>query len=512
MTCYGSFLRHVDDTPSHQDGIKHNLTADDPRWKTNELASPERLLFLDGTLQSLSESEREYHEALVHPAMFAHPGPERVAIVGGGEGATLREVLKHDTVTSAVMIELDEMMVDIAKEHLPFMSDCSDIVGSAPSCFDDERATILFEDGRVYFFDRYGPKVEGTTDEKFDVIILDALDPEDDTEIADMLYTDDDFLTALYRSMSDDGVLIIQVGSAPSIHDPRPDLGVYARRENMFRLLEGHSETAAMFVYEEAHCGFLEPHSFLVVCKSDDCRRRWYAESDQIDFAIYERIRDTKSSEPALVHFDGSTQRSYQVPPRAWETVYCRREPEPFECAYRGLDLTKEIHEFDWSGEEKNSFEIKVTKNPNGSKDETRVYATTDIKKGDYIMASDLAASFTVSDDSLDNLKKNTEVVGTGRVAIIEDLLEYVGYHGHRSMSPGSSTNYVEVGGSFLIRRTNREAEANVGKWMPNHPSGKIPVYSPVYERRMRSFDVFLVATRDIKEGEEVVKHENIWA
>ena len=147
----------VDDTPSHQDGIRHNLTADDPRWVTNEVASPERLLFLDGTLQSMSESEREYHEALVHPAMFAHPHPERVAIVGGGEGATLREVLKHDTVTEAVMIELDEMMVDIAKEHLPVMSDCSDLVGSAPSCFDDERATVLYEDGRAYFFDRYGP-------------------------------------------------------------------------------------------------------------------------------------------------------------------------------------------------------------------------------------------------------------------------------------------------------------------------------------------------------------------
>mmetsp|Transcript_23035 Transcript_23035/g.49984 ORF Transcript_23035/g.49984 Transcript_23035/m.49984 type:complete len:857 (+) Transcript_23035:271-2841(+) len=503
----------IDDTPSHQDGIKHNLAPDDPRWLTNEVASPERLLFLDGTLQSMSESEREYHEALVHPAMFAHPHPERVAIVGGGEGATLREVLKHDTVTEAVMIELDEMMVDIAKEHLPFMSDCSDLVGSAPSCFDDERATVLYEDGRAYFFDKYGPSAaEKTEEEKFDVIVLDALDPEDDAEIADKLYTDDAFLTALYRSMSDDGVLIIQVGTAPSIHDPRADLGVYARREKMFKLLEGHSETAAMFVYEEAHCGFLEPHSFLVVCKSDGCRKRWYAESDEIDFAIYERILDTKSSEPALVHFDGSTQRSYQIPPRAWETVYCRREPEPFECAYRGLDLTKEIHEFDWGDEEENSFEVKVTKGPDG-KNEPRVYAATDdIKKGDYIMASDLAASFTVSDDSLDNLKKNTELVGTGRVTVIENLLEYVDRHGHRSIAPGSSTNYVEVGGSFMIRRSDNEAEVNIGKWIPTHPSGKIPVYSPVYERRMRSFDVFLVATRDIEEGEEIVKPVNLWA
>ena len=506
----------VDDTPSYADGLRHNLTVDDPRWMTSEVASPERLLFLDGTLQSMSESEHEYHEALVHPAMFAHPSPRRVAIVGGGEGATLREVLKHDTVQDAVMIELDAMMVDIAREHLPFMSDCSDIESSAPSCFDDKRATVLFEDGRKYFFDRFGKDVAATKvkdDDKFDVIILDALDPEDDTDIADMLYTDDAFLTALYRSMTDDGVLIIQIGTAPSIHDPRPDLGVYARRELMFRLLESHADTSHMFVYEEAHCGFLEPHSFLVVCKSDSCRRRWYAEADEVDYAIYERIRTTVSGESALVHFDGSTLKSYQVPPKAWETVYCRRDPEPFECAYRGLDLTKEIHDLAWEEEDddESSFEVRTVKNEETGEDETRVYATDDIKAGDYVMASDLASSFAVSDDSLANLQKNTEIVGTGRVTVIEDFLDFVDYHGHPSKAPGSATNYVEVGGTFMMRRTSAEGKANVGKWMPEHPSGKIPVFSPVYERRMKSFDLFLVATRDIKAGEEVLKHDKIW-
>lgn len=503
----------VDYTPSYKDGLKHNLTIDDPRWMTNEVASPERLLFLDGTLQSMSDSEQEYHEALVHPAMFAHPNPKRVAIVGGGEGATLREVLKHDTVESATMIELDEKMVEIAKQYLPFMSDCSDLVGSAPSCFDDERAEVLIEDGRKYFFDRYGADAVVKDEDQFDVIILDALDPEDDTVIADMLYTDDDFLTALYKSMSDDGILIIQVGTAPSIHDPRPDLGVYARRELMFNLLEGHSETSHMFVYEEAHCGFLEPHSFLVVCKSDSCHKRWYAEADEIDYAIYDRIRDTKSEQRALVHFDGSTQKSYQVPPRAWETVYCRRDPEPFECAYRGLDLTKDIHDLAWdeSEEEESSFEIKTAKNEKTGEEETRVYATEDIKKGDYVMASDLASSFAVSDDSLANLKKNTEIVGTGRVTVIEDFLEFVDYHGHHSKAQGSTANYVEVGGTFMMRRTEDESKANVGKWMPDHPSGKIPVFSPVYERRMKSFDLFLVATRDIKKGEEILKYEKVW-
>ena len=498
-------LLDSDDTPTHEDAIKANLTRDDPRWLTNEAASPERLLFLDGTLQSMSESEGEYHEALVHPAMFAHPDPKRVAIVGGGEGATLREVLKHDTVDYVTMIELDVTMVEVAKEFLPQMSDCSDIEDSAPSCFDDERTDLQIKDGRSFFLDR-----KFAEDEKFNVVILDALDPEEETEIADMLYTDKDFLGALYDSMSDDGVMVIQVGTAPSILDPRPDLGVYSRRETMFRMIEDHPSTKAMFVYEEGHCGFLEPHSFLVVCKSESCRTPWYAESDAIDFAIHERMRWTESGEPILRHFDGSTQRSYQVPPRAWETVYCRREPEPFECAYRGLDHTKEMHDFVWDEDEieegeESAFDVRMVDG------KPRVYANVDITSGEYVMGSDLASSFHIADASLENLKKNVEIVGTGRVSVIEDLLDYVAEHGHHSMAPGSPDNYVEVGGSFMMRRTENEAEANVGMWMPPHPSGSLPIYSPVYERRMRSFDLFLVATRNIKKGEEVVKHEQVW-
>jgi spermidine synthase len=59
----------------------------------------------------MSESEKEYHEALVHLAMFAHPNPKKVAMVRSGEGATLREVLKHTTVEKPTMIEIDEIIM-----------------------------------------------------------------------------------------------------------------------------------------------------------------------------------------------------------------------------------------------------------------------------------------------------------------------------------------------------------------------------------------------------------------
>ena len=127
---------------------------------------------LDGIIQSSLFSEAAYHEALVHPALFAHPEPKRVAITGGGEGATLREVLKHNTIDEVVMIEIDKMMMDVSREYLPEWADCSDLVGSASWCPEDRRSTIYNEDALGWFMSRYTGDAK---DKLFDIIIMDAL-------------------------------------------------------------------------------------------------------------------------------------------------------------------------------------------------------------------------------------------------------------------------------------------------------------------------------------------------
>lgn len=141
-----------------------------------ELHQPNRILFLDGVMQSQRKGEAEYHEALVHPALFAHKHPKRVAIIGGGEGATLREVLKHSTVEEVVMIEIDEMMVNMSRAHLPEWNDCSNLSGSKPNCFDDPRATVCHEDALQWFIHSYLDYDSTKTNAaRFDVIIMDAL-------------------------------------------------------------------------------------------------------------------------------------------------------------------------------------------------------------------------------------------------------------------------------------------------------------------------------------------------
>ena len=140
-----------------------------------EFFEPDRIVFLDGVSQSRKTGDAAYHEALVHPTMFAHKNPKRVAIIGGGEGATLREILKHKTVEKVIMIEIDQKMVELSRKYLPFWSDCSMLEGSNGSCFEDPRVEVYYEDAFAWFIDRYSGDSADRSNEPFDVIVMDAL-------------------------------------------------------------------------------------------------------------------------------------------------------------------------------------------------------------------------------------------------------------------------------------------------------------------------------------------------
>ena len=116
-------------------------------------------LVLDGKIQSSERDEFIYHEGLVQPAMIAHPGPETVFIAGGGEGATLREALSHQTVKKAVMVEIDGEVTALSRKYLPTLS---------RGAFKDKRAELHHADAREYL---------AKSKEKYDIIIIDLPDP-----------------------------------------------------------------------------------------------------------------------------------------------------------------------------------------------------------------------------------------------------------------------------------------------------------------------------------------------
>lgn len=484
----------LEEQPSHSEVLQAKLEPNDKRWTTNELVNPTRYLFLDGVLQSDNTTHVEYHEALVHPAMFSQQNPKAVAIIGGAEGATLREVLKHSTVEKVTMIEIDRQLMDLVKEYLPEMSDCSNLAGRAANCFQDGLLELKVQDAKEYFL-----QPDANTKESFDVVIVDAIEPEMSLAISKGLYESKDMWTKIVDSLTEEGILAIQIGYAPTITDPRPDLGYNAPREVLFQMLEEIPEVSAMFVYEDSHVGFLVPKSFLIVCKSSNCRSRFYASPDEINSEIRKRIVNDSTHQvhnKPLQYFDGATHLYYQVAPKAWETIYCRREPMPFECNYVHLDFSKPIFEFKMD----ETFSITVD-HIDGDTSLTRVFANVAIPKGSYIMPDHAASSLQLSHKAMKTLQKVTD----------SKFNDFVLENSHESKAAGSQRRLVEIGASYFIRIGRTQEESNVGRWIPPHPKGKRPKYSPVYERHRLSFDVFMVATKDIAKGEELIKYERMW-
>ena len=320
----------IDARVSHVIGYEQSLLEGTSEHAHAELYKPNRILFLDGVLQSTARGDEAYHEALVHPAMFSHANPKRVAIIGGGEGATLREVLKHKTVQSCKMIEIDAAMVQAAKEFLPALNNCSDF-GTHESCFDDIRTELLCEDAFRWFLNRFGDKKTIEGEETFDLIIMDALDPEDKVEFAQGLYKDQTFWRSLQEALSDDGILVMQLGGSPTNSEFGEQFGAYSNRADLFDTIVKVG-LSTLHLYEEAHCDFSHPWSFVIACKTSACSDYWYANEAEIGRKIHERIVHTKSGDLSLKYFDGSTMKRYQQPTRAWENVYCRADPQPQEC------------------------------------------------------------------------------------------------------------------------------------------------------------------------------------
>jgi spermidine synthase len=147
-------------------------------------------LVLDGKIQSSEADEFIYHEALVHPAMLTHPRPEKVFIAGGGEGATLREVLAHKTVKKAVMVDIDREVVSLCRRFLPSWH---------RKAFDDPRAELHFADAREYL---------KNSSDKFDVIIIDLVDPLEQGP-ARLLYTREFYQTVKQR-LGRSGIVSVQ--------------------------------------------------------------------------------------------------------------------------------------------------------------------------------------------------------------------------------------------------------------------------------------------------------------
>lgn len=152
-----------------------------------------RCLVLDGEMQSSQLDEFIYHESLVHPAMICHPNPKNILILGGGEGATVRELLKHKTVEKITMVDIDGDVIEFCKKHLkPWHQ----------GAFNSKKLRLVVGDAKAFI---------ENTNEKFDIIISDLPSPIE-AGPAYQLYTIQ-FYRRMVQRLNKGGIFIMQAGS-----------------------------------------------------------------------------------------------------------------------------------------------------------------------------------------------------------------------------------------------------------------------------------------------------------
>lgn len=155
-----------------------------------------RFLTLDGYMMLTEKDEFIYHEMMVHIPMAVHPTAKKVLIIGGGDGGAIRELVRYPLVEHIDLVEIDELVVEVCKKHLP----------QTACCFNDERVTIHYQDG-LKFIRR--------CENEYDLIIVDSTDPFGPGE---GLFTKE-FYGNCYKALKEDGIMVNQHESAFYLDD-----------------------------------------------------------------------------------------------------------------------------------------------------------------------------------------------------------------------------------------------------------------------------------------------------
>jgi spermidine synthase len=150
-----------------------------------------KLFRLDGFNMTSEKDEFVYHENLIHPAATAHAGPKNVLIIGGGDGGSSEEVLKHPSVEQVTMVEIDAEVIRVAKEHFGAVHN---------GVFDNPKLRVLIEDGLRFVRE---------TKQKFDLVVLDLNDPMGPAE---PLYSTE-FFQQCRAILAPGGALTLHLGS-----------------------------------------------------------------------------------------------------------------------------------------------------------------------------------------------------------------------------------------------------------------------------------------------------------
>ena len=154
------------------------------------------MLALDDMVMTTEKDEFHYHEMISHPALFSLPNAKNVLIIGGGDGGTAREVLRHKNIEQVTMVEIDGEVIEACKIHLPNIA----------AEFDNPKLTLLVDDGIEF--------LKNAIPNSYDLIIVDGSDP---VGPAEGLFSVE-FYTKCYAALKNDGILVAQ-GESPKFNE-----------------------------------------------------------------------------------------------------------------------------------------------------------------------------------------------------------------------------------------------------------------------------------------------------
>ncbi len=277
---YKWFFETTTPVEGHMHAIVRTIVQAQTKFQLVEImetASYGKALVLDGRIQSSQADEFIYHEALVHPGLLAVTGPPQSALViGGGEGATLREILKYPSIRRAVMVDIDKEVVEICKRHLPEMHQ---------GAFDDPRTEVRHEDARAY--------LERTPD-RFDLIISDLVEPLEEGP-ACLLYSRE-FYQIVHDRLTEGGTLTMQAGMT-KIGELGFFTAIHRTLRDVFPVVAGYQAPVPCFGTS---------WGFILAGKKTDPRRQDPAAVDRL---IGERVKGD------LAYWDGLThQHAFSLP------------------------------------------------------------------------------------------------------------------------------------------------------------------------------------------------------
>lgn len=285
---YKWFFEPTTAVEGHMHAIRRTIVEARTKFQHAEIMETHaygKLLVLDGRIQSSQAEDFIYHEGLVHPGLLATENrPESGLVIGGGEGATLREMLRYPSMRRAVMVDIDGEVVELCKRHLPEMHQ---------GAFDDPRTEVRHEDARGYL---------EKTDERFDFISVDLVEPLEEGP-ACRLFTRE-FYALVRDRLTPGGAMTLQAGMTK--------LGELDFYTSIHRTLRDVFPVVA--AYQIFISCFGTPWGFMTATKKVDPRTQTPAMVDKI---IAERLPGVR-----LGYWDGMThQHVYSLPRHVREAL-----------------------------------------------------------------------------------------------------------------------------------------------------------------------------------------------